>query len=252
MFCTLCGATNADNKQNCSRCGAPLREGNPIGQGPSGLAAPSAVETSGKAVASLVCGILFFIVPVAIAAVVLGHLSLSDIRKSGGRLVGSGMAMAGLILGYMGLAAIPFILIIGAIAIPNLLRARIAANEASAVGSLRVINTAEMSYSTTYRNGFSPDLASLGGTQASCDHAALIDAALASGMKSGYAFSYGPLRSSRTPARDCEAPGFSAYGATADPINRGTTGQRSFFTDQTAIIRFDVNGAASAESAPLQ
>lgn len=210
------------------------------------------METSGKAIASLICGILFFIVPVAVAAVVLGHLSLSDIRKSGGRLVGSGMATAGLILGYMGLAAIPFILIIAAIAIPNLLRARIAANEASAVGSLRAINTAEMSYSATYGNGFSPDLGTLGGTEATCDHAGLVDVTLASGMKSGYAFSYGPLRPSRMPAKGCTASGFGAYGVAADPINRGTTGQRSFFTDQTAIIRSEPDGAASADSAPLQ
>ena len=53
--------------------------------------------------------------------------------------MGDGMAIAGLVLGYIGFAAIPFILIIAAIAIPNLLRARMAANEASAVGSLRTI-----------------------------------------------------------------------------------------------------------------
>jgi hypothetical protein len=60
------------------------------------------------------------------------------------------------------------------------------------------------------------------------------------------------LSPSHTAAKDCAAPGFGAYGATADPINRGTTGQRSFFTDQTGIIRFDPDGAASADSAPLQ
>lgn len=122
MFCTLCGASNADNKQNCFRRGAPLREGISIEQGALDTAVLGPVETSGKAIASLICGVLFFIFPVAIAAVVLGHLSFSDICKSGGRLVGNGIATAGLILGYMGLAAVPFILIIAAIAIPNLLR----------------------------------------------------------------------------------------------------------------------------------
>jgi type IV pilus assembly protein PilA len=253
MFCTLCGAANADNKPNCVRCGASLREPDAtVAPGASASAATGPVQTSGKAIASLVCGLFFFIFPVAIVAVVLGHLSLSDIRKSGGRLVGDGMATAGLVLGYMGLAAIPFILIIAAIAIPNLLRARMAANEATAVGSLRTINTAEMSYAATYGNGFSPDLTTLGGARATCDHAGLIDPALASGMKSGYAFSYSPLKPSGPPGKNCRAPGFSAYGASADPITRGTTGQRSFFTDQTTLIRFDPNGAASAESAPLQ
>jgi len=95
-------------------------------------------ESSGKATASMVCGILFFVWPfTAIAAVVLGHLALAEIKKSAGRLAGRGMAMAGLILGYIGVAMVPFILIIAAIAIPNLLRAKMAANEASAVGTLR-------------------------------------------------------------------------------------------------------------------
>lgn len=253
MFCTLCGASDADNKQNCVRCGASLREPDPTAApGTPTSRATGPVQTSGKAIASLICGLLFFVFPAAIVAVILGHLSLSDIRKSGGRLVGNGMATAGLVLGYMGLAAIPFILIIAAIAIPNLLRARMAANEASAVGSLRTINTAEMSYAATYNNGFSPDLATLGGTVATCAHAELIDPTLASGIKSGYAFSYGPSEPSRAPAKVCATPGFGAYGASADPITRGTTGQRSFFTDQTAIIRFDPIGPANVDSAPQQ
>src|SRR5437879_12596996 len=90
------------------------------------------------AIASLICCILFFFLPSAIVAIIMGHLSLSDIRRSAGRLGGRGMAIAGLVLGYTGLAIIP-VLIIAAIAIPNLLRARMAANEASAVGSLRTI-----------------------------------------------------------------------------------------------------------------
>lgn len=254
MFCTLCGASNADSKQKCVRCGAPLREGNEIEQGAPANVVPGTVETSGKAIASLICGVLFFIFPVAIVAVVLGHLSLSDIRRSGGRLVGNGVATAGLILGYMGLAAIPFIFIIAAIAIPNLIRARMAANEASAIGSLETINRGETVYASTYANGFSPDLATLGGTDGTptCDHAGLIDPTLASGMKTGYVFSYGPLRPSRIAATGCQAPGFSAYGASADPVNRGITGQRSFFTDQTGATRFDPDGAANAHSPPVQ
>ena len=77
--------------------------------------------TSGKAIASLVCGVFFFILPASIAAVVLGHLSLSEIKKSAGRVQGQGLAIAGLVLGYMGLAGIPFA-IIAASAIPNWLR----------------------------------------------------------------------------------------------------------------------------------
>jgi type IV pilus assembly protein PilA len=260
MFCTLCGASNADNNQTCMRCGTSLQARSAPDTAGSQLP-PGQAHTSGKAVASLVCGIFFFFLPTALAAVILGHVSLSEIRKSGGRLVGDGMAIAGLVLGYMGFAAIPFMLIIAAIAIPNLLRARMAANEASAVGSLRVINTAAISYSATYPNGFPPSLDSLGGSgTAVCDHAALIDPALASGTKSGYRFIYTPIYDGGVAPRlspeairaGCSRVGGTGYMVGADPIVRGTTGQRSFYTDQTGIIRFDPDGAATTDSAPVE
>ena len=260
MFCSLCGASNADNSQTCVRCGRSLLAPDALAFGmPASPQPPGQAHTSGKAVASLVCGILFFFFPSAIAAIILGHLSLSEIRKSGGRLVGDGMAIAGLVLGYIGLAAIPLILIIAAIAIPNLLRARMAANEASAVGSLRAINAAAISYSATYPNGFPPSLDSLGGSGvATCDHAGLIDPMLASGQKSGYVFSYALVSHTRLAPRvspeaaqaGCSEAGGTAYAASADPINRGVTGQRSFYTDQTGIIRFNPDGAATADSPP--
>src|SRR5713226_7615525 len=105
--------------------------------------APSAAETWSRPLphpaVTLQC------LPAAIVAVIMGHLSLSDIQKSAGRLGGKGMAIAGLVLGYLGLSFIP-IVIIAAIAIPNLLRAKMAANEASAVASLRTYNTALSRY----------------------------------------------------------------------------------------------------------
>ena len=84
------------------------------------------------------------------------------------------------------LIVVAIILIIAAIAIPNLLRSRIAANEASAVGSIRTLNTAEVTYASTYPNvGFNV-LANLGGAGGSATGAGLIDAVLASAVKSGY------------------------------------------------------------------
>src|ERR1700723_3700448 len=90
------------------------------------------------------------------------------------------------------LIVVAIILIIAAIAIPNLLRAKIAANEASAVGSLRTINTCAVEYSTTY-GGYPQTLLSLGGPaggSAAASSAELLDAVLASGTKSGYSFAY--------------------------------------------------------------
>ncbi|MGB8592793.1 MAG: prepilin-type N-terminal cleavage/methylation domain-containing protein, partial [Candidatus Acidiferrales bacterium] len=92
------------------------------------------------------------------------------------------------------LIVVAIILIIAAIAIPNLLRARIAANQASAVGSLRTITSAEVTFSSTYNDGFTPDLVTLsapaGTTTATCTQSALIDEVLGSGVKSGYTFTF--------------------------------------------------------------
>ena len=282
MLCPRCGEANAVGTKFCVRCGAPLVETQPSApvQAPAAAPVPSGsvlglgsprtpqplgppplgpAETSGKAVATLICGLFMWFFPAAVAAVILGHVSLSDIKRSAGRLGGRGMAMTGLVLGYVGLFFIPFILIVAAIAIPNLLRARMAANEASAVGDLRVLNTAAISYSASYSNGFPPSLMSLDGseaTQANCDHAHLVDMDLASGLKAGYVFSYVPTGASilgnDAKARGCTVAGSSSYEIHADPVTRGSTGTRSFYTDQTGIIREEADAPATSDSAPLE
>jgi hypothetical protein len=187
---------------------------------------------------------LFFIFPSAVAAVIMGHISRAEIRRSGGRKTGDGMALAGLVLGYIGLSIIP-LLIISAIAIPNLLRARMAANEASAAGSLRVLNTSAVVYSTTY-GVFPPSLAALGPSSSPSSTAAnLIDSALAGGTKSGYIFVYYPIF---RPRREGET---ERYIITASPVTPRTTGMRYFFTDQSGTIRTESNRVATAESPPI-
>jgi len=144
------------------------------------------------------------------------------------------------------LIVVAIILIIAAIAIPNLLRAKMAANEASAVGSMRTINTSSVEYSTTY-GGFPQTLLSLGGPAggtAASTSAELIDAVLAAGTKSGYTFTY------TTGATDSSG-NILAYTLTAVPTSIGTTGQRQFFTDQSGVIRANPAGAASVNSTPL-
>src|SRR4249919_1263129 len=89
------------------------------------------------------------------------------------------------------LIVVAIILIIAAIAIPNLLRSRMAANEASAVGSLRTLNTAAVTFSTTYGIGYPASIGAMGpSATASSTAADLIDSVLAAGVKSGYSFSY--------------------------------------------------------------
>jgi type IV pilus assembly protein PilA len=147
------------------------------------------------------------------------------------------------------LIVVAIILIIAAIAIPNLLRSKMAANEASAVGSMRTINTTSTEYSTTY-GGYPSALSALGGPaggSATSSSAELIDAVLAGGTKSGYTFSY------TTGATDSNG-NILAYTLTGNPTSMGVTGQRTFFTDQSGVIRADASGtlnAASLNSTPL-
>ena len=136
------------------------------------------------------------------------------------------------------LIVVAIILIIAAIAIPNLLRSKMAANEASAVGSLRSINTASVAFNISY-GMYETNLSNLAtGSSVSSATADLIDSVLASGTKSGYTFSY--TTSSNL-----------GYTVTASPTNPGTTGQRYFFTDQSGVIRVDPAATATSSSTPL-
>jgi len=146
------------------------------------------------------------------------------------------------------LIVVAIILIIAAIAIPNLLRSRIAANQASAVGSLRTINTCEITYASTYNTGYSADLPSLGppagGGQATSTAAGLLDSVLAAGLKSGYTFTYA--------AGTADSSGrINTYTLTANPITVGTTGQNYYYTDQSAVIRQNTSATASSSDSPI-
>jgi prepilin-type N-terminal cleavage/methylation domain-containing protein len=142
------------------------------------------------------------------------------------------------------LVVVAIIMVIVAIAIPNLMRTRMTANEASAVGSLRALNSACITYLTIY-GSYPPTLASLGpGSTAGPASADLLDSVFASGAKAGYNFSYtaGPTDS---------AGRVHVYSVTANPISPGSSGERYFFTDQSAVIRSNVTGPADVNSAPI-
>ena len=142
------------------------------------------------------------------------------------------------------LIVVAIILIIAAIAIPNLLRSRMAANEASAVGSLRTLNTACVTYSTTYNSqGYPASLSAMGpATSATSTSADLVDSVLAGGTKSGYTFVF---------TGDGNVPS-TGYHIAANPVSRGTSGQRGFYTDQSGVIRANSTTTASSSDSPLQ
>lgn len=140
------------------------------------------------------------------------------------------------------------ILVGAAIAIPNLLRARIAANETSAVGSLRTINVVQVQYSAVYpERGYAPNLATLGPSekQPTPDRADLLDGLLANATCTGDAWCSKSGYNFRVTAT-CKAKKCSDYLAVATPITPGTTGARSFCSTSDGIIRFTTELALPA------
>ena len=144
------------------------------------------------------------------------------------------------------LIVVAIILIIAAIAIPNLIKSKMAANEASAVGSVRTINTGEVNYAASCPTvGFSATLVELNTGGVCRGGKGIIDSVLAAGKKSGYTFKYTPTKG-----------GDRLYDSDKDvavPATIGTRGQRGFYSDQTGVIRYTLKGTApTAASSILQ
>jgi prepilin-type N-terminal cleavage/methylation domain-containing protein len=157
------------------------------------------------------------------------------------------------------LIVVAIILIIAAIAIPNLLRSRIAANEASAVASLRTLNTAEVTYASTYNSGFTSTLGQLAtpsSGQPSWSAADLVDPILSGQQsssnsftgttftKNGFIFAY-------TNPGTGSYPQIAVYAVNADPMARGSSGQRSFYSDQSAVVRANATAGATSGDNPI-
>jgi len=201
----------------------------------------SSMETSRKATASFVFGFFSWVPPAAIAAVILGHISRAEIRRSAGRVKGARFALTGLILGYIGLAAVA-VLIIGMLMHPKITKAQIPAHEASAIASIKAINAGQMIYSSSHPGqGFAPDFAILGGTTESGGEQANNPA---SRSMSGYTFTYTPGEKVNGAIR--------SYTVTAVPDQVGSTGQRRFFSDESGEIHYNAFGPADATSPVIQ
>jgi prepilin-type N-terminal cleavage/methylation domain-containing protein len=141
------------------------------------------------------------------------------------------------------LIVIAIILIILAMAIPNLIKSRMAANEASAIQSLRVLGTSEVTYAAIYGNGYSATLAALGpvppGALATASSAGLIDDLLARGSKSGYEFTYTPTLLDATGRYN----GFTIF---ANPQLVGLSGLDFYYEDETHLIRMNATAQAGS------
>ena len=146
------------------------------------------------------------------------------------------------------LIVVAIILIIAAIAVPNLLKSKMAANEASAAASERTVGTANVTYTSTYNIGYAPTLASLGPTSGGCaavgsNCADLIDSVLGTGSKSGYTFSYFAGATPTTTAPN------NTYSLLGTPLTAGTTGNSTFCIDQTNVLKKDPTGTTAGPAA---
>jgi type IV pilus assembly protein PilA len=264
MFCFKCGASMPDTSLACPQCSTPVSAAPPPPTSPPMAAAPAPAwqnmpraqpyvaqpETDGKATASLILGILSvtcFSIIAGIPAVICGHMAHSNIRKSAGRLGGQGIATAGLIMGYLSMVLfIPVVLVMLAVTIPNLMRAKITANENGATSAIRSIQTAQIGYITDYPSaGFAHDLGTLGpGAGGTCaspgtqQHTCALDAILGCGStwctRNGYNFNL--------TSANCEANGVCAnYVISAIPV-AANTGRKRFCSTQDAVIRFQYGG----------
>lgn len=142
------------------------------------------------------------------------------------------------------LIVVGIILVIAAIAIPNLLRSKMSANEASVVGTLRTVNSACINYSSSWGIGFPVGLSNLAPAKPATAAAAdLVDSTVSGGTKSGYTLTY----VSGAPSNGK----ILTYSITASPVVPGKSGGRYFFTDQTGVIRYNSGAVATVASSPL-
>lgn len=234
--CVECGFVGWSDVEYCKACGAPL------GQRSHDLPSPTPVYNSsydepdqqegpkkGLAIAALVLGIIgFFTAGIlfagAITGIILACIAMSRAKRDPWQYGGHGMAVAALVLNIVALVSFVPMGIVAAIAIPNLLASRRAANEGAAQSSLRTLHAAEATYQATKGAGNFGTLSELAAE-------GLIDSRLATGTKSGYKFTV------ELTTNEMNYPGFAVVGV---PMTYGgveATGIRSFYVDETGVIR---------------
>lgn len=195
--------------------------------------------SQGLAITSLVSGILNFLflgifVVTTIAGIVISVVALRKISRHPLQYGGKSLAVGGLVINIVSLVAIIPILMIAMVAIPNLLAARRAANEGSAIASMRRIHSAEAAYQEMYEKF---------GTMAELQQENLIAAELASGTRHGYEFKIEMVSDS--------GDGQPGFAAVAVPTKYGSSGRRSFYMDETGVIRgADSHGEAATKYDP--
>jgi hypothetical protein len=235
-FCLGCGNSSAEGARFCEICGRDAQAAANFPSVDPSVAFGLPPETSGKAIFSLISGILFLILPFSVVAVVFGYLSLYDIRKSGGKLTGRRLAITGIILGYVGVAVIIGFIGLGIYAARQAEKG-IAYNtarqaETSVVTTVRTLNTAEIAYSQSHpKIGYTCAMSDL-------SQAWGISSDIAGGRKKGYVFELHSCSAAKT-----DGP-IVKYQVVAYPEKQTTALKPAFCSDQSDVIRVARSGSA--------
>jgi type II secretory pathway pseudopilin PulG len=229
--CAACGFVGWSDVEHCKACGAPLSQraahlssSNPAYNTNYAQWGQPEGQKKGLAIFALVMGIVSFLSFSllgigAITGIIVASIAMSKVKRQPTVYGGRGMALAGLILSIVSFATIIPVALVASIALPNLLAARMAANEASAISSIRQIESAERVYQLNFgKYATLNELAAQG----------LLDAKLARGTKNGYKFTI------QLTSDDPDAPGFAVVSV---PVGYRQTGRRSFYIDESSVIR---------------
>jgi Domain of unknown function (DUF4190) len=227
--CTNCQANLADFVPVCPYCGVSQAVPQAATAQPEWGAPP---QTSNKAVASMICGVILCFVPSSIAAVILGHLALADIKRSAGRMAGQGMAVAGLVMGYIGIVFTAIFAVAILLTMRNTLRHDVPGNESAAIQTMKTYDQALKAYAVKCpQQGYPSSLDRLGPGSGDCSRANLVEMRLATARpaKLGYVFSYNPGLEGKDHV--------AVFALVASPVQPGLTGTRYFYLDDSGVIR---------------
>lgn len=244
-FCLGCGNSLAAGERFCGSCGRDALAGADAPRVDPAVAFGLMPETSGKAIFSVVCGALFLILPFSFVAVIWGYLALSEIRKNPGRLTGKGMAIAGIVLGYIGVALTVFLIGLGiyeqhrtrtavtthpTTAKRQRTTPRIVKNANPVVSAVRTLNTAEIAYAQAHRSlGYTCSLSDLSGSWGIGD--------LSHGQTDGYVFELKDCKTSKGTGP------ILMYRLVAYPAAK-KPGAPAYCSDESDVIRISRNGSA--------
>jgi len=235
-FCLGCGNGLSEGERFCGICGRDSLAPSSRPAVDPAVAFGLPPQTSAKAIFSLISGLLFIILPFSLAAIIFGHLSLSEIRNSGGRLTGKGLAIAGLVLGYLGVVAILGLIVWSGFYVRQ--REKAAAEKVKVVdyanpvvSAVRSLNMAEIAYTQGHpETGYTCSLSELKAAWG-------LNNDLAQGQQDGYIFEIKGCTAAKP-----NGP-IAKYQIVAYPAATNKTGTAAFCSNESDLIKVARNGS---------